>query len=67
MKVTVNSKIIEIFDGATVEHAIRKFSPATLKAVKQGLLHVTDKFGNTIALSGSIAEGDSIHVQQTAK
>lgn len=67
MIVIVNGKKIEIFDGAKVEHAIRKFAPATLKAVKRGLLYVTDSFGNTIALDGSLTDNETIHIQPITK
>ena len=67
MKVTVNGKIVELFEGAKVEHAIRKFAPATLKAVKRGLLFVTDKFRNKVALEGSLTDGDTLHIQQIKK
>lgn len=67
MIVIVNSKKIEVFDGAKVEHAIRKFAPATLKAVKQGLLYVTDSFGNKIALDGSLTDNETIHIQPVTK
>ncbi|MDR0661552.1 MAG: hypothetical protein LBG19_12375 [Prevotellaceae bacterium] len=67
MKVTVNSKIVELFEGATVEHAIRKFAPATLKAVKQGLLYVTDSFGNKMAMDGRLTDNDVLHIQSVEK
>lgn len=67
MKVIVNSKVVELFDGATVEHAIRKFAPATLKAVKQGLLYVTDGFDNKVALDGSLTDNDVLHIRQVTK
>ena len=65
MLVIVNGKKIEIFDGAKVEHAIRKFAPASLKAVKQGLLYITDSLGNTLALDGSLANNDVLCIQPT--
>lgn len=67
MKVTINGKIIEVFDGAKVEHAIRKFAPATLKAVKQGLLYITDSSGNNIALDGSLTNNEVIYIQPASK
>ena len=66
MKVIVNGKVIEVFDGAKVEHAIRKFAPATLKAVKQGLLYVTDSFGNKVALDGSLTDDEALCIQPEA-
>lgn len=65
MTAIINGKKIEIFDGAKVEHAIRKFAPATLKAVKQGLLYVTDSFGNKVALDGSLTDNDILYIQPT--
>ena len=65
MEVTINSKKVEVFDGAKVEHAIRKFAPATLKAVKQGLLYVTDSFGNRLALDGSLTAYAILFIQPT--
>lgn len=67
MMVIVNGKKIEIFDGATAEHAIRKFAPATLKAVKRGLLYVTDSFGNTVALDGNLTDNEVLHIQPVSK
>lgn len=67
MKVIVNGKVVELFEGATVEHAIQKFAPATLKAVKQGLLYVTDKFGNKVGLSGGLSDGETLNIQEITK
>ena len=64
MTAIVNGKRIDIFDGATVEHAIRKFSPEALKDIKQGTAYVTDRFGNHVALSGTLTENDVLTVRQ---
>ncbi len=66
MKVIVNNEEITLFEGAMVEHAIRKHSPQLLEDVKRGALEVVDQHGHAVSLNGRLAEGSVLHVPQAS-
>ncbi|MDR1984896.1 MAG: hypothetical protein LBQ28_08740 [Prevotellaceae bacterium] len=63
MKIFINGKEIEIFDGATIESAVRKFDKSVLSEIKNGKSEVCDQYGNHVALSGPLHENSQIIIK----
>lgn len=60
MKVVINGEPISLFEGAIVEHAIRKYSSDALAEVQDGTLVAIDRYGNSVSLHGRLMEGDEL-------
>ncbi|MBM3293091.1 MAG: bifunctional metallophosphatase/5'-nucleotidase [Candidatus Aminicenantes bacterium] len=60
MKIKVNDKTIEIFAGARVEDALRKYSPAEWALVRNKEKKVSDRCGHEVGLDGELAEGEEL-------
>jgi len=63
MTVSINGEVIEIFSGARVHDALRRYSAADLKQVRAKKKKVVDRFGNPLALSGELSEGQALFVK----
>lgn len=67
MKIFVNNQEIEIFNGARVEDAVRKFDKKLLRKVKSGGAETLDSYGNHIAISAPLYENSQITITQITK
>lgn len=62
MKILVNDTEIEIFSGAKVKDALRKFSESLYGEVKKGNSEVKDKWNNCLELNGELCAGQRLFV-----
>jgi hypothetical protein len=60
MLIKVNGRAIEIFSGAKVVDALRRFSPAECKRVRTGARKVCDRHGHEVALDGELNGGEEL-------
>ncbi len=60
MQVKINGKKVEVFAGARVQDALRKYSPAEWKLVRDRARKVCDKYGNEVALDGELSGGEEL-------
>ena len=67
MKVIINAHEIDIFKGARVENAVRKFDKKLLKELQNGTAEAFDKFGNRISVSSPLRENSQITIIQIPK
>ncbi len=67
MKLTVNGLPLEIFEGATVEDAIRKFSKQSYREVKDGKKGVFDMDGNKFFLQGELTGGEVLKIEKISQ
>lgn len=63
MRVWVNDKEIDVFEGATVKDALMTFSMDVYLAVEKGERQVTDKNGNGLGLNGELSEGSTLYTE----
>ena len=64
MKVIINTEEIEIFRGARVEDAVRKFDRKLLRELKNGSAETFDKYGNRLSLSSPLNENSQITIKK---
>ena len=62
MKIIINTNEIEIFKGAKVEDAIRKFDKKLLREVKKGTAKILDKYEHQLSLSSPLHENSQITI-----
>lgn len=67
MQIKVNGRRVEIFSGACVRDALRKYSPVTWKQIQNGSKAVFDDHGHEIGLDGALAAGARIRVRRVAR
>ncbi|MDR3227629.1 MAG: hypothetical protein LBT56_08180 [Prevotellaceae bacterium] len=67
MKIFINENEIEIFVGATVESAIRKFDKKILFEIQKGYSDACDQYGNHVSLSGPLHENSQIIIKKISK
>ncbi len=60
MKITVNSKVIELHLGARVKDAIHAYYTQAGKKIPRRLPAAEDRFGNSVAPDGELTEGNTI-------
>lgn len=60
MKITVNSKVIELHSGARVKDAIHAYYTQAGKKIPGRLPAAEDRFGNSVAPDGELTEGNTI-------
>lgn len=63
MQVKVNGRPVELFAGAKVEDALRRFSRAEWTKVRKGLRTVRDGRGNEVALDGELSGGETLTIR----
>ncbi|MEI6455595.1 MAG: hypothetical protein WCO93_04850 [bacterium] len=63
MKVYINNKEIDIFRGATILDAVRKYSPHSCRRVMNETLMVIDRFGNRTEPDGEPTEGQHFQLK----
>ena len=64
MNVWVNDKKIEIFSGARVRDALRKYSMKEYRAVDEDRKQVTDKRCNRIEPDGELSGGQQLYIKK---
>jgi sulfur carrier protein ThiS len=64
MKVKINDRTVEIFEGARVGDVLRKFSPSEWKAVDSGKKKIVDRYGNTVSLNGELSGGEKLQIEE---
>lgn len=64
LKLVINGCPLEIFEGATVGDAVRKFSPEIFRIVEQGETDITDPDGNKYYLSGELTGGEVFRIDK---
>ncbi len=67
MKILVNDTEIEIFSGAKVKDALRKFSESLYGEVKKGKSEVKDKWNNCLELNGELSTGQRLFIKSKNK
>jgi len=67
MTVSINGEVIDIFAGARVRDAVRRYSAAALKQIAAKRKRVVDRFGNPLALTGELSEGQAIFITSTSE
>ncbi|MDR1198519.1 MAG: hypothetical protein LBK94_05845 [Prevotellaceae bacterium] len=67
MKIFINGNEIEIFAGATVEAAVRKFDKNILSEIKKGKSETLDRYGNHVSISGPLHENSQITIKNISK
>jgi hypothetical protein len=64
MQIKVNGRTVEIFSGACVRDALRKYSQVTWKQVQNGSKAVFDDHGHEIGLDGELSAGARLLVKR---
>jgi hypothetical protein len=67
MKIIINTHEIEIFRGAKIESAVRKFDKKILKEIKNGTAEIFDKYGNRLSLSSPLHENSQITISKISQ
>jgi hypothetical protein len=67
MKIFINGNEMEIFIGATIKAAIRKFDKNILAEIKNGKSETFDQYGNHVSISGPLHENSQITIKKTSK
>lgn len=63
MRVFVNNHPVEVYPGASVRHALLRYSDTVYQEAVAGKLVVTDRHGNRLGLGGPLEEGLRLTVQ----
>jgi hypothetical protein len=66
MKIKMNGRTVDIFAGALVMDALRKYSKITWKQVQNNKKIVLDGCGHEVALDGELEDGEELFVKRTA-
>lgn len=66
MQIKVNEQTIEIFAGAKVRDALRKYSRAEWTLVRKNEKKVTDQYGHEVGLDGELNGGESLVIAARA-
>ncbi len=64
MKVFINDTEIEVFQGAKLENALRRYSKKVYREVVKGDKIVRDKYGNQQLLKGSLQPESAFWVEE---
>lgn len=62
MKILINDQMIEIFEGARLQDAVRKYSETELKLIKKEAKKIVDREGNPLALDGELSDGEYFYI-----
>ena len=65
MQIKVNGQAIDIFSGARVKDALRKYSRSELKLVRKNQKGVFDRHGHEVALDGELNGGEELFVKSS--
>jgi len=64
LNLVINGCPLEIFEGATVGDAVRKFSPDIFRIVERGDTNIYDMDGNKYYLSGQLTGGEVFRIEK---
>jgi hypothetical protein len=62
MKILINDQMIEIFEGARLQDAVRKYSETELKLIEKEDKKIVDRKGNPLALDGELSDGEYFYI-----
>jgi sulfur carrier protein ThiS len=62
MKILINDQMIEIFEGARLQDAVRKYSETELKLIEKEDRKIVDREGNILALDGELSDGEYFYI-----
>lgn len=62
MEIWVNDKKLEVFSGARVKNALRKYSEEEYQAVLSGDKQAADAYGHPLDMDGELAQGNKITI-----
>ena len=62
MKIRVNDKVVEIFNGARVGDVLLKFSKYEYREVSGGRKKVMDKYRNPVDLQGELSDAQQLYL-----
>jgi hypothetical protein len=62
MKILINDQMIEIFVGARLQDAVRKYSETELKLIEKEDRKIVDREGNILALDGELSDGEYFYI-----
>jgi len=62
MKILINDQMIEIFEGARLQDAVRKYSETELKLIEKEAKKIVDREGNILALDGELSDGEYFYI-----
>lgn len=63
MKITVNTTVLELHNGARVKDAIHAYYTHTGRKIPKRLPEVEDRYGNRVAADGELTEGSILIIQ----
>lgn len=63
MRITVNNQSMELFEGAKVSDAIRKYYVLQGKSLPKVLPNAEDRFGNPVAGDGELTNGNMLKIK----
>lgn len=66
MQIKVNGRAIEIFSGACVKDALRKYSRGEWKLVQKNKKMVCDIHGHEVGLDGELNGGEELLIKECA-
>jgi len=64
LKIQINEETIELFEGARLLDAIRKYSPDELKQIEKKTKQIVDRKGNRLDLDGELSDGDDFYIKE---
>jgi sulfur carrier protein ThiS len=67
MTVQVNGQPVEIFNGARVQDALRRYSETEYHLVSAGEKMVVDHRGDRVYLDGALSDGDVLLVKNISR
>lgn len=62
MKILINDQMIEMFEGARLQDAVRKYSETELKLIEKEDKKIVDREGNPLALDGELSDGECFYI-----
>jgi hypothetical protein len=63
LRVQINNEVIELFEGARVKDAVRKYSRTDLNRIESNTRKIVDRYGNRLALDGELSDGDDFYIR----
>lgn len=65
MEIEVNKKLVKVFSGARVKHAIKTYSVKDYKKIEEGKKLVRDKYGNKVMLGGELTGEEELFIENS--
>ncbi len=63
MQIRINGKTVEIFAGARIMDAVRRYSRTAWKQVRANEKKVFDAYGHEVALDGELGGGEELFIK----